>query len=191
MPRVFAGGLIIFVGSLLVALAVGAVGNLKSDGRSTSAETPTLTSKKFEERAPAGELHKMNSKALLARAPKSEWGVRTVFSKTTQDGIWNHNCSIVRVEAIGRSRRFFYVEVRGGFPAKSGDMVFDGVREGPTYSGRAFQFSEKCAPLAYLVKGAISADESIVKMEGIKPQRDSQCRVVGYVNEALVFSLKL
>ena len=105
--------------------------------------------------------------------------------------MWTYEGSIVRLEAIGRARRFFYVQVHGGLPAKNGDMAFEGVREGPTYSGRAFQFAENCAPLAYIVKGCVSADESTVKLEGIKPRRDSKCHVVGYANEELVFSLKL
>jgi hypothetical protein len=192
MPRILAVGLIILVSALLVVLVVGAAGNRKSDGEGPNAETPTSTGKKFEERAPAGELRKTSSKALLARhTRKTEMGDWKVFSKARQGGIWNHDGSIVRAEAIGRTRRFFYVEVRGGSPAKSGDVAFEGVREGPTYSGRAFQFAENCAPLGYLVKGSISADESTVKMEGIKPLRDSQCRIAGYVNQELVFNLKL
>jgi hypothetical protein len=192
MPRIFAGGLIILVNSLLVVLLLSAAGNLKSGRESTIAETPALTGKKSEERIPAGESNNRSSRASLASpTPKTVLGDWKVLSKASQGSMWNHDGSIVGLDAVGRTRRFFYVEVRGGFPAKSGDIAFEGVREGPTFSGRAFQFTEKCAPLAYLVKGSMSADEFAVKMEGRKPQRDSQCRIVGYVNEELVFSLKL
>jgi len=192
MQRIYVGGLVLLLNSLLAALIVSAVGDLTSDGGSTSTETPALTNKKFEERAPAGELHNISSRSLPARPkPKAERGDMTVFSRARRGGIWNHDGSIVRLEAVGRARRFLYVEVRGGLPAKGGDIAFEGIREGPTYSGRAFQFAENCAPLAYLVKGSVSSDESTVKMVGRKPQRDSQCSIVSYVNEELVFSLKL
>jgi hypothetical protein len=192
MPRIFAGGLTILFSSLVVALLISAAGNLKPGGESTSARTPAPASSKIADRAPAGDLGSKSARAVLAR-PKSKTGPGgwTVLPEIRQGGMWTHEGSIVRLEAIGRARRFFYVEVHGAFPAKNGDMAFEGVREGPTYSGQAFQFTANCEPLAYIVKGSVSTNESIVKLEGRKPRRDSQCHVVSYANEELVFSLKL
>lgn len=102
--------------------------------------------------------------------------------------LWNHNGSVLRLQAVGRSRRFYYVEPGAGLPAKSGDMVFEGVREGLTYSGRSFHFSEKCTPIAYHVKGSVSPDETTVKMRGRRPRSDAQCHIVSYVDEELVFN---
>jgi hypothetical protein len=190
MPRIFAGGLLIPLNSLLVVLLLSAVGNLKSDGGSTSAETQALTNKKIEEKAPAGESRNQSSRILPARpTPKAELGDMTVLSKAGQVGMWTHEGSVVRLEAIGRARRFYYVEVHGAFPAKTGDIAFEGVREGPTYSGRAFQFADNCTPLAYLVKGSVSGDESTVRMQGRKPHRNAQCDIVGYADDELVFSV--
>jgi hypothetical protein len=187
MPRIFAGGLIIFINSLLAVLLLSAAGDLRSDGGSTSAAPPALISKKIEDRAPAGELRHQGSGILLLRpAPKTGLGDWTAASKAERGGTWAHEGSIVRLEAIGRARRFYYVEVHGAAPLRIGDIAFEGVREGPTFSGRAFQFAENCAPLAYLVKGSVSADESTVKMQGIKPRRNAQCDIVGYVSEELV-----
>jgi hypothetical protein len=189
MPRIFVGGLVILL-SLLVVFLLNAAGKLKYDGRSTSADAPALTGKKIEDRAPAGELGSKTARMLLARpAPKTGLGDRSVLSKPAQGGMWTHGGSMVRLEAVGRVRRFYYVEVQGAFPPRNGDIAFEGVREGPTYSGRAFQFAASCAPLAYLVKGSVSTDEATVKLQGLKPRRNAQCDIVGYANEELVFSL--
>jgi hypothetical protein len=127
MPRIFGGGLLILLNSVLVLLVLSAVGNLKTG----SAETPALINKKFEERAPAGELRNKLSRILLARTtPKAELGDWTVLLKATQGSMWTHEGSIVRLDAIGGARRFLYVEVHGAFPARSGDIAFEGVREG-------------------------------------------------------------
>ena len=192
MPRIFAGGLAILFSSLVIALLIGAAGNLKPGGGSTSVGIPAPASSKIEDRAPAGDVRSNGARAVFAR-PKSKAGLGdwTVLPEARQGGMWIHEGSIVRLEAIGRARRFFYVDVHGAFPAKNGDMAFEGVREGPTYSGRAFQFTANCEPLAYIVKGSVSTDESTVKLEGRKPRRDPQCHVLSYANEELVFSLKL
>jgi hypothetical protein len=191
-PRdIYSGGLIIFIIAAFLAI-VGVISNLKLYDGSTSAQTPNPTKKEFEERAPLGELPGTSSGTLLGRpTAKTEHRAWTVFSKAGQgpSSLWNHDGSIVRHEAVGRARRFYYVEPHGGLSAKSGDIVFEGVREGPTYSGRAFQFSENCAPLAYQVKGSVTPDESTVKMGGYKPRRDAQCNIVDYVDEELVFRL--
>jgi hypothetical protein len=192
-PRdINSAALIVLINSLRLLVIVGVISNLKLYDGSTSAETPNPTRKIFEERAPLGDLPGTSSRTLLARpTAKTEQRAWTVFSKAGQglSSLWNHDGSIVRLEAVGRARRFYYVEPRAGLSARSGEIAFEGVREGPAYSGRAFQFSENCAPLAYQVKGSVSPDESSVKMAGYKPRRDAQCNIVGYVDEELGFNL--
>ena len=192
-PRdINSAALIVLINSLRLLVIVGVISNLELYDGSTSAETPNPTRKIFEERVPLADLPGTSSRTLLARPrAKTEQRAWTVISKAGQGPIslWNHDGSIVRLEAVGRARRFYYVEPRAGLSARSGDIAFEGVREGPAYSGRAFQFSENCAPLAYQAKGSVSPDESYVKMGGYKPRRDGQCNIVSYVDEELVFSL--
>jgi hypothetical protein len=192
MLRIYVCSLIFLLNALLVMLIISAAGGLNFDGGSTSAGKPALVSKKFQERAPAGEWYTQSSKSLQARpAAKTLLGDMAFLAKARRglSGTWNYGGSIVRLEAIGRARRFYYAEDPSAVPARSGDVAFEGVREGPVFSGRAFQFAENCAPLGYLVRGSVSADEATVKMEGRKPQRDAQCNIVSYANEALLFNL--
>jgi hypothetical protein len=192
MLRIYVCSLVVLLNVLLVLLIISAVRGLNFDDGSTSAGAPALASKKFEERAPAGDLRNQSSRSLQARpAAKTGPGVTMLAGKARRGltGTWNHDGSIMRLEAIGRARRFYYAEVPGAVPARSGDIAFEGVREGPTFSGRAFQFAQNCAPLGYLVKGSVTADEATVKMEGRKPHRDAQCNIVSYANEVLVFNL--
>src|ERR1700724_3696 len=74
-----------------------------------------------------GDLPGTSSRTLLARpTAKTEQRAWTVFSKAGQGPIslWNHDGSIVRLEAVGRARRFYYVEPRAGLSARSGDIAF-------------------------------------------------------------------
>jgi hypothetical protein len=179
-------------GSLLFLALVNAKGSLKAGDGSARVEIPAGTSNKIEDRAPVGELPGKRSRTQLAiPAARTGLGTWRVFSETEQGArnLWNHDGSILRLEAVGRARRFYYVEPYRGVTAKSGDIAFEGVREGPTYSGRAFQFTENCPPLGYRVKGSVSADEATLKIAGRKPRRDAQCNIVSYSDDELVFHL--
>jgi hypothetical protein len=101
--------------------------------------------------------------------------------------LWHFRGSLVRLEAIGRVRRFYYVNPQGS-PAKTGDMAFEGVRSGSIFSGRAFLFLDKCPPIPYYVKGAASPDGSAVKLKGKIPRTDPECRVLSHDDAELVFS---
>ena len=105
------------------------------------------------------------------------------------DTLWNHDGSTVRLEAIGRARRFYIAGLRRGSAAKAGDPVFEGVREGPAFSGVAFLYSEKCPHLAYQVRGSVSPDETTIKLRGSRPSYDVQCKIVGYTADELEFRL--
>jgi hypothetical protein len=188
---ILAGSLIIAGGSLFL-MALYAKSGLRADDGSAGVKIAAGTTKKIEERAPIGELTSKRSRTQLAY-PTARTGLGTwaVSSNAGQraGNLWNHDGSMLRLEAVGRARRFHYVEPHGGVTAKSGDILFEGVREGPTYSGRAFQFTENCLPLAYRVKGSISADETTLKIAGWKPHRDAQCNIVSYSDDELVFRL--
>ena len=101
--------------------------------------------------------------------------------------IWRYDGALLRLQAMGRIRRFYYVRTVYGSPAKDGAIAFEGVREGQTFSGRAFVFAPACAPLPYSVRGSISADETAIKLQGSRPVPDAQCNVKSYNESELVF----
>jgi hypothetical protein len=109
--------------------------------------------------------------------------------QASDGGLWTWSGSALRLDMIGRARRFTFVGLRRGLLAKDGDPAFDGVREGPTLSGLAFLYTENCAPIPYPVRGAVSPDESTVVLRGKKPRRDAACAVTGASDEELIFTL--
>src|SRR5258706_13499727 len=111
-PRdINSAALIVLINSLRLLVIVGVISNLKLYDGSTSAQTPNPTKKEFEERAPLGELPGTSSIPLLARpTAKTEQRAWTVFSGQGPISLWNHDGSIVRLQAVGRARRFHYFE---------------------------------------------------------------------------------
>jgi hypothetical protein len=105
-----------------------------------------------------------------------------------QGGLWRYGEAKLRLDAFGRARRFHFVEARRDIPARPGDLAFDGVREGPTYSGLAFAYAQGCEPLSYQVRGAISPDEGAITLGGREPRRDARCNIVGAADRELVFN---
>ena len=106
--------------------------------------------------------------------------------------IWNHNGSLMRLEANGSERRFVYDLPRRGMleaGVKSGDIVFDGRREGPTYSGTAYIYTKLCGRVAYPVAGNVSANERTVALEGQVPLHAPNCTVRSYRRDKLQFDL--
>jgi len=146
---------------------------------------------KIQDRAPGAvsvELHLAAPTALvaspLAEIPSSE----PQFSQTARASLWSYNGSILQLERAGRIQRFHYGEHRQGSAGKSGDLLFEGVREGPVVSGQAFAFAENCPPLAYPMKGSVNADETSIQMRGKQPRRDGQCNIVGHFDAELRFT---
>jgi hypothetical protein len=191
-PSYIMAGSLIFAGGSLILLTLYGKGSLRVDDASARVEIAARTSNKIEDRARAGEPAYRGSRTPLARpTARTELAAWAASSKAGlgAGNLWSHDGSILRLEVVGRARRFYYVDPHGGVTAKSGDIAFEGVREGPTYSGRAFQFTENCPPLAYRVKGSISVDEATLKIAGRKPRRDTQCHTVSYSDDELVFRL--
>jgi hypothetical protein len=100
---------------------------------------------------------------------------------------WNQAGSLLRLEAIGRVRRFVYLEPAGS-PAKRDDLAFEGVRSGSAFFGHAFLFSERCKPIGYYVRGALSPDGSSLTLQGRRPIPNAQCRIAGYEDAELLFN---
>jgi hypothetical protein len=105
-------------------------------------------------------------------------------------GIWKHNDSAVYLIADGARRQFFYqmpssaMRERG---PKSGTLLFDGRRDGDTYSGTAYAFSKQCGPIGYSVVGTTSADQRRVTLRGRVPVRNSACQPNSYRDDVLDF----
>ena len=53
--------------------------------------------------------------------------------------------------------------------ARAGDVVFEGSREGATYSGTAYIFSNSCGQVGYPVAGNVSSDERSVVSKARPP----------------------
>jgi len=111
---------------------------------------------------------------------------------TPNASIWDHNGSRLRLESSGSERRFVYEQPRRGMRdagAAPGDTVFEGRREGRTYTGTAYIFSKACGKVAYQVAGNISQDERQVVLEGQAPSLGADCKTRSYKRDELVFEL--
>lgn len=108
-------------------------------------------------------------------------------------GLWMHNGSIMRLEASGTGRRFYYEVPREGMRNAGtgpGTLLFDGTRDGARYSGTAYIFAAGCRPQPYAVEGVVSDGDQRVVMTGEAPRIGAGCRTIGYREDTLVFTLK-
>lgn len=106
---------------------------------------------------------------------------------------WNHNGSLVALSAQGTSRVFYYERPRALMEEAGvvrGTLLFKGQFAGRSYKGQAYQFSSKCGPIAYPVKGEVSADFTRIDLAGERPVRDSNCRRTGTKVDRLVFEYR-
>ncbi|AWN48463.1 hypothetical protein DK419_20630 [Methylobacterium terrae] len=105
---------------------------------------------------------------------------------------WDHNASVMVLVADGARRRFYYHRPRPGMAeagARSGSLLFDGVRRGNTYSGTATVFAGACGTFTYSVDGIVVADRRVV-MRGLAPRVDRRtCGVFDYRADELAFDL--
>lgn len=101
---------------------------------------------------------------------------------------WSHNNALVELISLGNERVFRYLEMYAStVPASPGDIVFRGRRVGRIYTGTAYLFSSRCAPISYRVSGYVTDGETRVVMTGRAPRRNSRCEVVGHRIDTLVF----
>jgi hypothetical protein len=116
---------------------------------------------------------------------------RCIFKEEVTGSLWNNNGSIVRLVSEGQTRKFIIELPRAGLTdagLQPGQVVFDGIRDGGSYSGTAYVFSKRCGTLAFKVQGPVSADQQQVALYGNRPSVDPNCRVVSSQKDVFVFS---
>jgi hypothetical protein len=124
-------------------------------------------------------------------------GASTVLTSTTAtasaDSCWNHNGSIMRLKANGSNRSFIYERPKSTLSnagVRSGTLLFNGQKQGNTYSGTARRFSRFCpgTPLEYSVQGPVRSDQLQVTVFGNYEVYD-RCQPTGQFREdRLVFT---
>lgn len=105
---------------------------------------------------------------------------------------WDHNGSIMRLEADGARRRFVYVTPRRGMRrvgVRRGTLLFDGHRDGFVYEGTARIFNKRCGQFTYRVRGEVSDDARRVVLFGRAPRVGSDCQIRGRRDDRLEFDL--
>ena len=119
-------------------------------------------------------------------------GLFGTASVSLADSLWDHNGSLMRLEANGEERAFYYFQPRSVLQAAgvgSGTLLFDGYRDGRDYYGRSRVFSKHCrgTPHAYQVTGSVVTETKVV-LTG-RRQIFNKCRPTGsYTTDELVFT---
>jgi hypothetical protein len=111
---------------------------------------------------------------------------------TSARSLWNHNGSIVYLIANGSLREFYYEEPRLGVSeagARPGSLLFRGRSINGGYVGTAYIFNRRCGQFPYEVSGPILDNYERVVVQGNAPRIGSACRIWGYVNDTLEFTL--
>ena len=109
------------------------------------------------------------------------------------DSCWDHNGSLMRLQAEGNQRWLYYEnprEVLRRAGVRPGTLLFDGVKEGNWYSGTARVFSKYCIgdPQEYFVEGPVRSDQLQVTVRGTR-EVFKQCQPTGRTkNDVLVFT---
>ena len=106
--------------------------------------------------------------------------------------LWDHNGSVVRLNADGAVREFYYEQPRHGLVqagAKEGSLLFHGTTANGRYQGTAYIFKGSCGQFPYQVSGFVENDYKRVVLKGQAPRVGSDCKVRGYFEDTLLFSL--
>jgi hypothetical protein len=104
---------------------------------------------------------------------------------------WLHNGSMMRLEASGKGRRFYYLVPRAGIRdvgVRAGTLLFEGNREGNIYAGTAYIFAARCKPRPYAVQGAVIDGDRRIVMTGKAPRIGADCSIDGYRDDTLEFT---
>ncbi|WP_205853229.1 hypothetical protein [Zhengella mangrovi] len=132
-------------------------------------------------------LHVLIAFATLAAASAS------LPATASADSCWDHNGSVMRLQAEGNRRWFTYERPKGSLRAagvRRGTLLFNGRKSGDWYSGTARRFSRHCPgdPLEYHVEGPVSRSQTRVTVRGTREIYD-QCEPTGeYTEDTLVFT---
>lgn len=126
----------------------------------------------------------------LAALQKSAEQKRAAEENAAKSPFWEYNGSTLKIETGGdTSKRKVLIDVpsptlqRQG--VRRGAVLFDGVRDGKKYRGKAYAFSPNCDPVAYDAQGDISDDDRAVTITGRAPKLSVACRVFAYQDETL------
>jgi hypothetical protein len=129
-------------------------------------------------------------KASLLR-PKTPKLDSEAANKSSGRSFWEHNGSLMYLEAVGTTRSFYYAVPREGIRkagVSPGTLLFKGQRNGDRYEGTAYIFSQRCGKLPYQVSGEVGPTELEVLLVGDAPRVDRECRVIGSVKDTLRFT---
>lgn len=128
--------------------------------------------------------------ALSTPAPASR-PVAAAPAAPAGPSLWDHNNSVMSLEASGAARRIYYRQPREGMlraGAQPGSLVFDGRQSGRQIVGTAYIFAGSCGQKPYQVQGEVRDDGSIV-MHGLAPRINrSTCQAVDTRADELVFT---
>ena len=114
-------------------------------------------------------------------------------SAAQADSCWNHNGSLMRLEASGNKRWLYYEnprQVLRNAGVRRGTLLFEGRKNGNWYSGEARVFSKHCPgdPLIYPVEGPVRSDQLKVTVRGTR-EVYKKCQPTGQFKEdVLVFT---
>jgi hypothetical protein len=113
-------------------------------------------------------------------------------SATSARSFWSHSGSVVYLVANGSSREFYYDQPRSGMleaGARPGSLLFRGQSIKGAYVGTAYIFNRRCGQFPYEVSGPILDNYERVVLQGQAPRVGADCRIWGYVNDTLEFTL--
>lgn len=117
----------------------------------------------------------------------------TMPTSASADSCWDHNGSVMRLQAQGNSRWFYYERPKSSLRAagvRRGTLLFNGRKSGDWYSGTARRFSRYCPgePLEYFVEGPVARSQTRVTVRGTREVYE-RCRPTGrYTEDTLVFT---
>ena len=129
----------------------------------------------------------------LAGLVAGAWLAVLLAGAARADSCWDHNGSIMRLQAQGNQRWLSYEvprDVLRQAGVQRGTLLFNGVKNGNWYSGTARVFSRFCpgSPLEYFVEGPVRGDQLQVTVSGTR-EVFNQCRPTGrYTSDTLVFT---
>lgn len=116
-----------------------------------------------------------------------------IVSPALADSYWDHNGSLMRLQADGVQRVFTYEEPRALMRragVTAGTLLFDGRNVGDYYVGQARRFSKYCeSPLVYDVEGPVTDNGMRIVMRGQRQVYAKGCQPTGrVVEDVLVFT---
>ena len=135
----------------------------------------------------------VNLKYALAALLVTSTVTFTTTGSARADSCWNHNGSLMRLQANGNDRWMYYENPRAVLRQAGvhrGTLLFEGQKSGNWYSGEARVFSKHCPgdPLIYSVDGPVRSDQLQVTVRGTR-EIHKNCQPTGqFVEDTLVFT---